>query len=72
MPGDWSLIFNMVYYFKSTVVDPPAFIYVGKDKVESEYSPTLLCSTDNLSQMRISLNLDGTKMCGTSNRISST
>jgi len=26
----------MVFYFKSTVVDPPAFIYVGKDKVESE------------------------------------
>lgn len=25
----------MVYYFKSTAVDPPAFIYVGKDKVES-------------------------------------
>lgn len=26
---------KMVYYFKSDVVDPPAFIYVGKDKVES-------------------------------------
>jgi hypothetical protein len=26
----------MVYYFQSNVVDPPAFIYVGKDKVESE------------------------------------
>ncbi|KAK5939914.1 Coiled-coil domain-containing protein 25 [Knufia obscura] len=26
----------MVYYFKSTVVDPPAFIYVGKDKIENE------------------------------------
>jgi len=26
---------KMVYYFKSNVVDPPAFIYVGKDKVES-------------------------------------
>jgi hypothetical protein len=25
----------MVYYFTSNVVDPPAFIYVGKDKVES-------------------------------------
>lgn len=25
----------MVYYFKSVAVDPPAFIYVGKDKVES-------------------------------------
>ncbi|RMZ87240.1 hypothetical protein DV736_g5530, partial [Chaetothyriales sp. CBS 134916] len=26
----------MVYYFTSNVVDPPAFIYVGKDKVENE------------------------------------
>lgn len=25
----------MVYYFTSTVVDPPAFVYVGKDKFES-------------------------------------
>jgi hypothetical protein len=28
----------MVYYFKSTAVDPPAFIYAGKDKVESAFS----------------------------------
>jgi hypothetical protein len=28
----------MVFYFTSTTVDPPAFIYVGKDKVESKYS----------------------------------
>lgn len=26
----------MVLYFTSTVVDPPGFIYVGKDKFESE------------------------------------
>ncbi|KAF8544071.1 hypothetical protein BDD12DRAFT_817801 [Trichophaea hybrida] len=26
----------MVYYFKSNLVDPPAFIYVGKDKIENE------------------------------------
>jgi hypothetical protein len=26
----------MVYYFKSNVVEPAAFIYVGKDKVESK------------------------------------
>jgi hypothetical protein len=26
----------MVYYYTSTVVDPPAFVYVGKDKFESE------------------------------------
>lgn len=25
----------MVYYFTSTVVDPSAFVYVGKDKFES-------------------------------------
>ncbi len=25
----------MVYYYKSAVVDPPGFIYVGKDKFES-------------------------------------
>lgn len=28
---------KMVYYFTSNVVTPPGFIYVGKDKVESEY-----------------------------------
>lgn len=27
----------MVYYFQSNVIDPPAFIYVGKDKVESRH-----------------------------------
>ncbi|OAA71693.1 hypothetical protein LEL_08928 [Akanthomyces lecanii RCEF 1005] len=26
----------MVYYYKSAVVDPPGFIYVGKDKFENE------------------------------------
>ncbi|KAG5918892.1 hypothetical protein E4U42_006714, partial [Claviceps africana] len=26
----------MVYYFTSSVVDPPGFIYVGKDKFENE------------------------------------
>lgn len=26
----------MVYYFTSNVASPPAYIYVGKDKVESE------------------------------------
>jgi hypothetical protein len=26
----------MVYYFQSTAVDPPAFLYVGKDKEESK------------------------------------
>lgn len=27
---------KMVYYFTSNVVDPSAFVYVGKDKVESK------------------------------------
>lgn len=27
----------MVFYFKSTIVDPPAYVYVGKDKFESEW-----------------------------------
>lgn len=26
----------MVYYFTSTTVDPPAYVYVGKDKFESK------------------------------------
>ena len=30
----------MVFYFTSNVVDPSAFIYVGKDKVESTLHPT--------------------------------
>lgn len=29
----------MVYYFTSSVVDPPGFIYVGKDKFESMLPP---------------------------------
>lgn len=29
----------MVYYFTSNVVDPPATIYVGKDKFESPLVP---------------------------------
>lgn len=31
----WISKFRMVYYFTSTVVDPPAYVYVGKDKFES-------------------------------------
>ena len=27
----------MVYYYTSTIVDPAAFIYVGKDKGESSF-----------------------------------
>lgn len=29
----------MVFYFTSNVVSPAAFIYVGKDKVESQRYP---------------------------------
>jgi len=45
----------MVYYFKSTAVDPPAFIYVGKDKVESPRDRGYLCSYEYLTdeQMKI-------------------
>jgi hypothetical protein len=32
---------RMVYYFTSSVVDPPGFIYVGKDKFESMPPPHL-------------------------------
>lgn len=28
----------MVYYFTSNVVEPAGFIYVGKDKFESEFA----------------------------------
>ena len=31
----------MVFYFTSTVVDPSAAIYVGKDKFESGEAPFL-------------------------------
>lgn len=30
---------NMVYYFTSNTVSPAAFIYMGKDKVESKHPP---------------------------------
>jgi hypothetical protein len=29
----------MVFYFTSNVVDPPAYVYVGKDKFESACQP---------------------------------
>lgn len=28
----------MVFYFKSNVVDPPAILYMGRDKYESMYA----------------------------------
>ncbi|CUS13438.1 unnamed protein product [Tuber aestivum] len=52
----------MVYYFTSNVVDPPAFIYVGKDKVESTQLPRPPSNTpkfhaDKLSSAHIYLRL---------------
>ncbi len=29
----------MVFYFTSNVVEPSAYVYVGKDKFESEWTP---------------------------------
>lgn len=36
----------MVYYFTSKVVDPSAFIYVGKDKFES--TVTIISSEETM------------------------
>ncbi|CAK4032048.1 Hypothetical predicted protein [Lecanosticta acicola] len=53
----------MVYYFKSTAVDPPAFIYVGKDKVENEdliahgWPQDVWFHVDNLSSAHVYLRL---------------
>lgn len=38
-------VFKMVYYFTSTTVDPPAYVYVGKDKFESKYMAVRLIKT---------------------------
>jgi hypothetical protein len=53
----------MVYYFKSSAVDPPAFIYVGKDKEESAFSstPGRMRLT---AQTRISSSTAGRRMSG--------
>src|ERR1700754_3422393 len=53
----------MVYYFTSTAVDPPAFIYVGKDKVENEdlikfgWEEDVWFHVDNLSSAHVYLRL---------------
>ncbi|EFY92482.1 hypothetical protein MAC_01448 [Metarhizium acridum CQMa 102] len=59
----------MVYYFTSSAVEPPGFIYVGKDKFESTSSPLLLSparvSTDVYAcQTRISSSMAGTRTSG--------
>jgi len=53
----------MVYYFKSTAVDPPAFIYVGKDKEENEdlikfgWEEDVWFHVDNLSSAHVYLRM---------------
>lgn len=53
----------MVYYFQSNTVDPPAFIYVGKDKVENEdlikfgWEEDVWFHVDNLSSAHVYLRL---------------
>ncbi|KAF2486964.1 hypothetical protein BDY17DRAFT_292427 [Neohortaea acidophila] len=53
----------MVYYFQSNIVDPPAFIYVGKDKVENEdliahgWPEDVWFHVDNLSSAHVYLRL---------------
>ncbi len=34
------VISTMVYYFTSSITDPPTTIYVGKDKFESPFLPS--------------------------------
>jgi hypothetical protein len=46
----------MVFYFTSSVVSPEAFIYVGKDKVESECMRPYYRNCTDENQMRISSN----------------
>ncbi|KAI1330557.1 coiled-coil domain-containing protein 25 [Xylariaceae sp. FL0255] len=54
----------MVYYFKSDVVDPPAYIYVGKDKFENEelikhgWEEDVWFHVDKLSSAHIYLRLE--------------
>ncbi|EME49998.1 hypothetical protein DOTSEDRAFT_68755 [Dothistroma septosporum NZE10] len=56
----------MVFYFTSNVVDPAAFIYVGKDKVENEdliaygWPEDIWFHVDNLSSAHIYLRLPPT------------
>lgn len=59
---------KMVFYFTSNIVDPPAFIYVGKDKVESKPHAAIHTAQEHgrltLVETRISLPTAGTKMSG--------
>jgi len=42
-----NIVTKMVYYFTSSTVSPAAFIYVGKDKVESKRYRFLLLKLAN-------------------------
>ena len=56
----------MVYYFKSNVVEPTGFIYVGKDKVESNGPEWLFRHLiADISQTKSWSNMAGKKMFGT-------
>lgn len=44
---------NMVFYFTSNVVSPAAYIYMGKDKVESKEHPSLQSSIIELTWLEM-------------------
>lgn len=56
----------MVYYFTSNVIDPPATLYVGKDKFESQtFRPSNQApQADQPAQTKSSSNSAGTAMSG--------
>lgn len=49
---------TMVFYFKSAIVEPAAFIYVGKDKVESEAVHRDCSDTQYTSSLRMLTGLE--------------
>ncbi|GKT88926.1 coiled-coil domain-containing protein 25 [Colletotrichum tofieldiae] len=51
----------MVYYFTSKAVDPAAFIYVGKDKFETNHTNNTQFHADKLSSAHIYLRLPDPK-----------
>lgn len=58
----------MVYYFTSAIVKPSAYVYVGKDKFESQSTLLLLTTVKKLTvmtlQMRNSSSTAGKRMSG--------
>jgi len=49
---------KMVYYFSSNTVSPSAFIYVGKDKVESMMHRLPICASAELLQQQLARDKD--------------